>query len=155
MMNYLKHFSFLLVIIVLAGCGAHSRNSAFISQWSNAILISPDETEKKWQEDIDLSDGVTALLNAQSGIFGFVKIQYSDETNERSVYRFSGYSHVQEIRIEYDNTKLFVMIHTTCPGLFSDKECSKLIIYDLQNRILLNTIELNSDNIQIDEVSVN
>lgn len=155
MMNFLKYYSFLLVIILLAGCGAHSRNSAFMSQWSDAILISPDDTGKKWQEDIDLSDDVTVLMNAQSGIFGFVKIRYSDETNERSVYNFSGYSHVQEIRIEYDKTILFVMIHTTCSGLLIDEECRKLIIYDLQNRILLNTIELDSDNIQIDEVSVN
>lgn len=151
----IKYYIIVIIAIAIYGCAAHSHNSAFISQWSNAILISPDDTGKKWHEDINISDDITVLLTAQSGIFGFVKIQYSDENNERYVYKFSSYSHVNEIRIEYDSTQLFVLLDTTCTGLFNDKECNKLIIYDLQNRLPLEAIELDSDDIQIDEVIVN
>jgi len=153
--THIKYTLFLIGAMVLMGCGAHSRDLGVMSQWSNANLIHPDHTGKKWHADLKVSEEDTAALNAQSGLFGFVRILYSDEASERIIYKYSDYLYVQEIRISPEENKLFVRLNGACPGLFGNRECDILKIYDIKNRTLQKTIELDPDDDPINEVNVN
>ena len=149
-----KYFLIIVVFFAAIGCGAHARNSAFMSQWSNAALIHPDPTGKKWNESLTVSEDVTAVLNAQSGIFGFARIIYSDEKSVRTIYTYTDYLNVQEIRISYERTTLFVKLNGACPKVVGYRDCNVLKIYDINNRTLVETIEMESSTNSFDEVNL-
>jgi hypothetical protein len=90
---------------------------AMVQEYAQAVPVIPTRNDKaglKWNEELPVSAGIRARIQAR-GQMDVVRIEYSDETQARTLYEYEDYSSPIAVRVTHG--RLFVywsetLIHT-------------------------------------------
>lgn len=121
----------LLMVTILFGCSTTKYRTNTLSSYSQAPVI------EDWKSTLQI-DGATARLSAKSGPFENVTLQYSDELNARTVYKYADYLYVSEIRYS-TNSVLYVKVSGIAMGIWPE---TLIIPFDLKKRARLKLLKI-------------
>jgi len=151
-----------LALILLAGCATRVHDLATVPRWTGSVAVEPVAHDSRWQIDapantegftpswqgaqwdtrLEITNGVSARLKAESKPFGDVTLHYSDEGESRTVYQYGDYVYVQEIRLSPDRRTLFVKVAGLSPRLIGSWDYAALVVYDLHQRMRSKVINI-------------
>jgi len=120
-----------LLILPLCACSTAQYRASTLAGYEQAAVIND------WTLTLEI-DGATANLTAVSGPHGNATLQYSDESDARTVYQYADYLYVSEIR-HGSNSVLYVKASGIAMGIWPE---TVIIPFDLKNRNRLDPVRI-------------
>jgi hypothetical protein len=127
----MKHALLILLAIALCGCTTTRYKANTLAAFQKAAVVDD------WTTTLP-ADGVTARLKARGGPGGNATLRYSDESEARTVYQYSDYLYVSQVRHD-TNSMLYVKVSGVAMGIWPE---TLVIPFDLKTRCRLEPVKI-------------
>lgn len=105
-----------------------------------SAVISPTNSYPQWAVNVSLSDSLTVSVKAGPQItddgdlapaLAKVILRYGDEGEDRTLWNYTDYAFVEDIRIDKGHKLLFFCVYLNKPGVLKWKQRRDIYAFDL------------------------
>ena len=148
----MRYLNFCLAVLLIAGCVTNPKPETLLSIWNDATPLDLSKAEEEMRIQLVLPRNGTATLVLQDTSVG---IQYPDEQGpneevEHVLFDSLDNSSIQEVRISKNKRFVFVKANVVAysTGNMPQTVVSVMNVYDLKQRKVLDSIDVEFDEIQ-------
>ena len=148
----MRYLNFCLAVLLIAGCVTNPKPDTLLSIWNDATPLDLSKAEEEMRIQLVLPRNGTATLVLQ---YTSVGIQYPDEQGpneevEHVLFDSLDNSSIQEVRISKNKRFVFVKANVVAysTGNMPQTVVSVMNVYDLKQRKVLDSIDVEFDEIQ-------